>query len=219
MKKMLVFWRLLKLVVGITFFTCICFGVYVQLTCSSASTANVEKITAKKVGIVFGAGIKDGEPGYALKQRLDAGIQLVQAGKVQLLLLSGDNGEDKHNELQVMAKYCKAKGVDTTKIFLDYAGFDTYSTLYRAKEVFGVQEAVLISQKYHLARAVYIAKNLGINCQGFASKQAGRFTTRKGRIREYAASIKAGADCIRHRKPKYLGEKISLDGPSNFSLK
>jgi SanA protein len=219
MKKLLMLWRLVKLIGGLAIFVAVCFGVYVQLGNSGCSTSSIEKIVPKKVAIVFGAGIKDGEPGYALQQRLDAGIQLLQAGKVQQLLLSGDNGELRYNELKAMAEYCKSHGVDTTKIFLDYAGFDTYSTLYRAKEIFGVQEAVLVSQKYHLARAIYIGEKLGINCQGYASKQAGRFTTRKGRIREYAASIKAAADCIRHRKPKYLGEQISLDGPSNFSLK
>jgi SanA protein len=219
MKNFLIIWRISKIVFGLTVLLGTCFGVYVQLSNKSAITSNIEKVKAKKVAIVFGAGLKDGAPGHALAQRLDAGITLLKTGKVQKLLLSGDNGEDKYNELKAMAEYCIQQGVDTTKIFLDYAGFDTYSTLYRAKEVFGVTEAILVSQKYHLPRAIYIAGKLGLNCQGYASKQAGRFTTRKGRLREYAASIKAGIDIMRHRKPKYLGTAIDLEGISNFSLK
>ena len=105
-----------------------------------------------KVAIIFGAGINNNKPSKYLKDRLDAGIELYKNNKIDKILLSGDNGSDAHDELTVMKLYCYEHGVDTTKIYLDYAGFDSYSTLYRSKYIFNIDTAILVSQKYHLRR-------------------------------------------------------------------
>lgn len=114
------------------------------------------KIPKNKVGIIFGAGINGDKPSKYLKDRLDAGIKLFKAKKINKILLSGDNGSDAHDELTVMKIYCFKNGIDTTKIYIDYAGFDTYSTMFRAKNIFKIDKAILITQEYHLNRAIYI---------------------------------------------------------------
>lgn len=139
----------------------------VNLHIKSITEKNIYKserdIPTTQVGIIFGAGINGNNPSKYLKDRLDAGIRLYNSKKIQKILLSGDNGREEYDELTVMKNYCYQHGVDTTKIYIDYAGFDSYSTLYRAKKIFSINNAVLISQQYHLNRAIYIAKEMGIN--------------------------------------------------------
>ncbi|MEH3115941.1 MAG: YdcF family protein [Pedobacter terrae] len=94
--------------------------------------------------------MNNNKPSKNLKDRLNAGIKLYNNHKIDKILLSGDNGSDKHDELTVMKLYCHENGVDTNKIYLDYAGFDSYSTLYRSKFIFNIDTAILVSQNYHL---------------------------------------------------------------------
>lgn len=174
------------------------------------------KIPNCTVGIVFGAGIKNGVPSKYLKDRLDAGIDLYKKGKVKKLILSGDNGRDEYDEVSVMKEYCYSNNVDSNDIFVDYAGFDTYSTLYRAKHIFKVDSAILISQQYHLGRAVFTGRNMGLTVFGYAADNGSYGNYLKSKIREYPAIINAIIELIRHRKPKYLGEEIDVIGESNF---
>lgn len=168
--------------------------------------------------IIFGAGYKhNGEPSKYLKDRLDIGIELFKAGRVKVLLLSGDNGSQNHDELGIMKKYCASQGIDTTKIFIDYAGFDTYSTLYRAKHIFQIDNAILISQNYHLDRAVFTGRMLGITSYGLSANKGSYTSYRKNTVREYAAIINALLELAVHRKPKFLGKVVSINGPSNFT--
>lgn len=168
--------------------------------------------------IVFGAGIRDGKPSKYLKDRLDAGIRLYEAGKVQRLLLSGDNGSRNYDELKVMRDYCIAKNVKAEDLFLDFAGFDTYSTLYRAKEIFEVDKAVLVSQNYHLDRAIYIGRSLGLDSYGYAADIGHYGGYRRNMLREVLATVNAFVEVNLQRKPKFLGEQVSIKGPSNALL-
>lgn len=169
------------------------------------------------VGIIFGAGYKqNGEPSKYLKDRLDTGIALFRAGKIKKLLLSGDNGVASHDELDVMKRYCKAKNIDSTKVFVDYAGFDTYSTLYRAKHVFKIDQALLVSQNYHLDRAVFTGRILGLHCYGISSDKGHYKGYRQNFLREQAAIINAFIELITNRKPAFLGKTVNINGPSNF---
>jgi SanA protein len=170
--------------------------------------------------IIFGAGLwPSGEPSTILKDRLNKGIELYQNKKVKRLLLSGDNGNLAHDEPEAMKKYLLIHGIPKEDIFLDYAGFDTYSTLYRAKEIFKVDSAILVSQTYHLNRALFIAKKLGIQAQGFTSDLRHYRFENKYIIREIPALAKAQLNIIFHRKPKYLGQIINIHGKSNAMLK
>ena len=195
------------------------FYAWVQYDSKSARKKHLNQLPTLQVAIIFGAGIKNGQPSAYLSDRLDAGIQLYKAGKVQRLLLSGDNGLVEYDELEVMKNYCKDHAVDTNHIFVDYAGFDTYSTLVRAQKVFQVQNVILVSQRYHLNRALYIAKQLGINAVGFEADKQQYAWHIKNVIREVLATSKAGIEVAVHRQPKYLGPEIDIQGKSNFSMK
>lgn len=171
----------------------------------------------EKVAIIFGAGIRNDRPGKYLKDRLDAGIELYELKKIDKILLSGDNGSDEHDELTVMKHYCFEHGVDTTKIFLDYAGFDTYSTMYRAKHIFKIDAAILVSQEYHLNRAIYIGNKLGVNSVGLAADKGVYRNYNYVRFREYFTIVKSVFDVARKRKPHFLGGEIDIDGVSNYT--
>ncbi|HEU4497655.1 MAG TPA: ElyC/SanA/YdcF family protein [Flavobacterium sp.] len=194
-------------------------NIYVESETSSLIFKNQNSLPKTNAAIIFGAGIKDGKPGRYLKDRLDAGISLYKNNKVQKILLSGDNGDDAHDELTVMKLYCHEKGVDTTKIYVDYAGFDSYSTLYRAKAIFKVDAAILVTQKYHLNRCIFIGEKLGIKSYGYAA-DAGEYKGYKYySFREYFSIFKSVLDVARNRKPRFLGEAVDINGPSNYTKK
>ena len=174
-------------------------------------------VPKNNVGIVFGAGINGDKPSKYLKDRLDAGILLYKSKKINKILLSGDNGRDEHDELTVMKKYCYQNGIDTTKIYIDYAGFDTYSTMYRAKAIFKIDKATLISQQYHLNRAIYIGNNLGIDSEGFSANDGTYNGYRYVCLREFFSVFKSVVDVNRNRKPRFLGEDVSIQGLSNYT--
>jgi SanA protein len=171
----------------------------------------------EEVGIIFGAGIRNDRPSKYLKDRLDAGIELYKLKKINKILLSGDNGSDEHDELTVMKHYCYEHGVDTTKIFLDYAGFDTYSTLYRAKHIFRLKSAILISQEYHLNRAIYIGNKLGVNSVGLSANKGEYRNYNYVRFRECFTILKSVFDVARNRQPHFLGGEININGVSNYT--
>ena len=122
--------------------------------------------------MILGAGIKDDEtPTPMLKDRLDTGIMLYQAGAASKILLTGDNGSKEHNEIHVMLNYVKAAGVPEEDIFCDHAGFSTYDSMYRAKKIFQVSNLIVVTQTYHQYRSLYIGEKLGLHVMGIASDQ------------------------------------------------
>lgn len=178
---------------------------------------SIKKFPKNDVGIIFGAGINGNQPSKYLKDRLDAGIMLWKAKRINKILLSGDNGREEYDELTVMKNYCYTHGVDTTKIFIDYAGFDTYSTMYRAKYIFKIKKATLISQEYHLNRAIYIGNKLGIKSAGYSANKGQYLGYDYVRFRESLSICKAFCDVFRNREPHFLGGEININGMSNYS--
>lgn len=132
------------------------------------SETEFQNINDTRVGIVFGAGLdkKAENPSIILRDRLDTAVILYNSGKVQKLIVSGDNRFVNYDEPTVMYEYLIKEGVSEFDIERDYAGRNTYDTCFRAKEIFGVSEAVLISQEFHLPRALFTCQNLGIQVQG-----------------------------------------------------
>jgi len=116
-----------------------------------------------------------------------------------------------------MKNYCQRHGVDTTKIFIDYAGFDTYSTMYRAKHIFKIKRATLISQEYHLNRAIYIGGSLGIKTAGYSANKGEYQGYEYVKFREFISTFKSFFDVLRNREPRFLGGKININGVSNYS--
>lgn len=200
-------------------------GLAVVLITNSNVTAKTEKeiftelkdVPKTKVVIIFGAGISGDQPSRYLKDRLDAGILLYKSNKVDKILLSGDNGRNEYDELTVMKLYCQKNGVDTTKIYIDYAGFDSYSTMYRAKHIFKVDTAILVSQKYHLNRCIYLGDQLGIESFGYSADRGIYPGYNYYSFREKLSVTKSVLDIIRNRKPIYLGKPVDINGKSNYT--
>jgi SanA protein len=130
----------------------------------------VSAVLPSRAAIVFGAGLlRDGTPSPVLKDRVTTAVQLYQAGKVEKILMSGDNRFVDYNEPAAMMQYAVSMGVPEEDIVLDYAGRRTYDTCYRAKEIFGLHEAILVTQRYHLPRALFTCQGMGITVNGVAA--------------------------------------------------
>lgn len=212
--------KYLKIILYLAVFgliTIVSVNYYVTSTTKKHIYNSIRRFPKNDVGIIFGAGIRGDEPSKYLKDRLDAGILLYKSKRINKILLSGDNGREEYDELTVMKNYCFKHGVDTAKIFIDYAGFDTYSTMYRAKHIFKIKRATLISQKYHLNRAIYIGQKLGIKSVGYSANKGEYRGYKYVCFREYGSVFKSFFDVLRNREPHFLGNPIDINGKSNYS--
>lgn len=168
----------------------------------------LDSVDEAPVALVFGAGLRpDGSPSTYLRRRLDAARSLFDDGKVSVILVSGDNGSVGHDEPTAMHDYLVGSGVPSASVVLDYAGFDTHDTCVRAHRVFGVDEAVVLTQDYHVRRAIFSCAAAGIDTQGVGVSSAGvqPEQLRRWRLREVAASYKAWWDGVTGRDPVFLG--------------
>ncbi len=163
--------------------------------------------------IVLGAGVYGDRPSPTLAKRLDKALEIYNLGHTKKIIVSGDHGRKNYDEVNVMRDYLVSKGVEKENIFMDHAGFSTYDSMYRARDIFGVKTAIIVTQQLHLRRALYIANELGINCQGVDADDAIATVTKVQSVREYPARVKAYLQCeILRSKPKYLGEAIPIYG-------
>ena len=168
--------------------------------------------------MVLGAGVySDGTPTPMLKDRLDTGIALYRARVAPKLLLSGDNGQVEYNEVEVMLKYTLEKGVPKEDIFLDHAGFSTYDSVYRASYIFQVKSMVVVTQSYHLYRALHGCKRMGIEALGVGADQDEYVGSTTREIREVLARDKDWAKWIVKPDPTYLGETIPITGDGTLT--
>ena len=158
--------------------------------------------------MVLGAGLWDGEPSPMLKERLDFGLQAYSTGCSTKFLMSGDHGTEEYDEVNAMKDYVIANGVDPDDVFLDHAGFSTYESMYRARDVFKTEKMLIVTQKYHLYRAVYNARKLGIDAYGFDREEL-KYPIYND-LRESAARVKDFFYCIAKPEPTYLGEEIPV---------
>lgn len=169
--------------------------------------------------LVLGCAVRaDGSPSAMLAERLQKSVELYEAGAAPKLLMSGDNGQVEYNELAAMADYALAKGIPSYDIFLDYAGFSTYESVYRAKEIFQAKKIVIVTQKYHLHRALYIAAAMGIEAYGVScdtQTYPGQFHRD---VREVLARNKDFLTSIFKPKPTYLGDPVPVSGNGNLNL-
>lgn len=171
-----------------------------------------DDVPGAPVALVLGAGINaDGTPKPYLRVRLEAAQQLYDAGKVEAILVSGDHGTHEHDEVEAMTTWLVENGVPAAKVVGDHAGFDTNDSCLRAAKIFGVDEAIVITQDFALARAVFLCEHAGITTYGLGVPPTDR-KDRAYRIREVPASLKASFDVIVGTDPKYLGRyERSLD--------
>jgi SanA protein len=177
------------------------------LTLEEALNSNVDCI------LILGAGVgANGVPSPILRDRLDKGIELFQAQISNRLLMSGDHGQVDYDEVNVMKNAAIDSGIDTSKIFMDHAGFSTYESLYRAKFVFQVKKVLIVSQKEHLYRAIYIAEALGMEAIGVAAEDIHYGGDEMRDLREILARVKDVFTLMIKPKPTYLGDPIPIDG-------
>lgn len=165
-----------------------------------------------RVGVVLGTSekVRGGRPNLYFQHRIEAAAALYHAGKVDRLLLSGDNGTIHYNEPWAMRKALIAAGVDSTHITLDHAGFRTLDSMVRAREVFGQQRFTVISQRFHNERAVYLARQAGIDAIGFNARDVDAHRGFRTMLREKAARVKVFWDLAVGTGPRYLGEPVPI---------
>ena len=168
--------------------------------------------------LVLGCGIVDeNTPSDMLKDRLDVGIELYRQGIVPKLLLSGDNGQEHYNEIHVMLQYAKEAGVPEADIFCDHAGFSTYDSMYRAGSIFECEKVIVVTQKYHEYRALYIGDKLGLDVTGVSSDQRKYFGQTYRDVWEVLDRIKDFGKVFLRSKPTYGGEAIPISGSGIYS--
>lgn len=167
--------------------------------------------------LILGAGIWGDKPSPMLQDRLDEGVKLYKEGIASKIIMSGDHGREEYDEVNIMKEYAIEQGVPSEDIFMDHAGFSTYESIYRAKEIFDADNIVIVTQEYHLYRALYIADKLNINAYGVNSdprKYSGQ-TFRE--LREILARNKDFINCIIKPEPTYLGESIPVSGDGDIT--
>lgn len=207
MLKNAILWSALALLVAVALFALVN-GAMVALG-SGIMYARVGDVPERAVVIVPGAAVlRSGQLSAVFLDRANAAVALYRAGKAGKILVSGDNGTVEHNEVDPAKRYLVAEGIPGADIYLDHAGFDTYSTMYRAKEIFGVSSAIVATQSFHLPRALFIARRLGLDAVGYRSDNVSLLP--RNEVRESFARIKAVWDVALRREPKFLGERIPI---------
>jgi SanA protein len=208
--------RLIKypLIFSCLIFAIIYFANKTIILCSRNSIySNLDSIPSTKVGILLGTRklLKSGHVNHYYQYRIDATTQLYKSGKIEKILISGDNSTKEYDEPNDMRLDLINQGIDSNDIILDYAGFRTFDSMKRLKEIFGQDTAIVISQKFHNERAIYIAQKLDIKLYGYNAKDVTARYGFKTQLREYLARVKTILDFIIGVEPKFLGEKVKID--------
>ena len=167
--------------------------------------------------LVLGCGVWGDTPSHMLEDRLLEGISLCQSGASKKLLMSGDHGREGYDEVNVMKKFAVDRGIPSEDVFMDHAGFSTYESMYRAKEIFKAEEILIVTQDYHLYRAIYDARALGLEAYGVASNPRSYGGQLYRDIREILARNKDFIYSIIKPEPTYLGEAIPVQGNGNLT--
>ena len=196
-------------------------NVYVGHKAKDFLYPDAKSVPGAHTALILGAKVyHNGRLSHMLEDRVLTGLELYQQGKVNKLLLSGDHGRKGYDEVNAMRNYLLKKGVPAQDIFLDHAGFNTYNSMYRARDVFQVQDVIVVTQQFHVPRSVYIARAIGLDAVGITADRRTymRSSQLKSDTREILARVKAVLDVTRRAKPKFLGEKIPIQGDGRKTL-
>ena len=197
---------ILIMLLGVNFF------VVAKTKSKILSTEQAKELENVDCILILGAGIWGENPSPMLEDRLLQGIELYKNGVSTKIIMSGDHGSDNYDEVNVMKRFAIEKGVKSEDIFMDHAGFSTYDSMYRAKDIFEAKKIVIVTQKYHMYRAIYIAEQLGIEAYGVNSDPRAYAGQTMREAREILARDKDWFKCIIKPKPTYLGETIPVSG-------
>ena len=167
--------------------------------------------------IILGAGIWGDKPSPMLEDRLLEGIKLYQNSVSDKIIMSGDHGRKEYDEVNIMKNYATEKGIPSENIFMDHAGFSTYESIYRAKDIFEAKKVVIVTQEYHLYRALYIANQLGLEAYGVGADPRQYVGATYRELREILARDKDFIKCIFKPEPTYLGDTIPVSGNGDIT--
>jgi SanA protein len=206
------FWKPLLMVTIIVLFVTIWTNNEIVKASENYITDDIEKVEANNVGLLLGTSkkVKSGRDNQYFFNRIDATVDLYKKGKIKNVIISGDHGRKDYNEPEDMKSELIKGGIPDSVIYLDYAGFRTLDAVIRAKEIFGQHSFLVISQKFHNERAVFIARKLGINAFGYNAKEVGKLYGFRTKLREFFARDKVFFDLFFGVKAKFLGEKIMI---------
>lgn len=167
--------------------------------------------------LVLGAGIWGDRPSPMLEDRLQTAISLYDRQAAPKLLMSGDHGREEYDEVNTMKRYAMTEGVPSEDIFMDHAGFSSYESMYRAKEIFQAKKIIIVTQEYHLYRSLYIARRLGLEAYGVSADPRQYAGAAYRECREILARNKDFVKCIFKPRPTYLGDTIPVNGNGNMT--
>ena len=175
-------------------------------------TSSINKLPKEKVGLVLGTSksLKNGNKNPYFFYRIEAAEELFKSGKIDYIIVSGDNSSQYYNEPEDMQTELIARGIPKTKIFLDFAGLRTLDSVVRAKEIFGQNSYLIISQRFHNERAVFLAQKKGIEAYGYNAKDVNKKAGFKTNLREYFAGVKVFWDLFFGVDPKFSGSKVVI---------
>ena len=216
--KVLILFLVCAALIGVIFVFSI--NAYVKNTASDRILSSQEAANLSDVDciLVLGCQVKDdGTPSDMLRDRLTRGIEVYNLGAAPKLLMSGDHGRKDYDEVGTMKQYAINEGIASESIFMDHAGFSTYESVYRAKEIFQADKIIIISQDYHLYRALYIAEKLGVEAYGVASDYHTYAGQGMRECREILARCKDWAMCIFKPEPEHLGDEIPVSGNGDLT--
>jgi SanA protein len=209
-KKKLILWSLLALVV-LSILSIFVSDAIIKNNAEGKLYSSVSDIPYRKVGLLLGTAKYTKIPGFFnpyYVNRIKAATELMKADKIKYLVISGDNSRKDYNEPEMMREDLIKNGIDSTRLYLDYAGFRTFDSMVRLKEIFGQDSVTVISQLFHNERALYLASKEGITGIGFNAKD--RPGGEGFYLREKLARVKVFVDYLTSNKPKFLGKKIKL---------
>lgn len=207
MKKLLI-----SLLTITLLFIGIFFGIEIYVKESTKERINTKKIDNIDCILVLGAGIRNNKPSPMLTDRLNKAIELYNQKISDKIIVSGDHGRTDYDEVNVMKKYLIDAGIPSENIFMDHAGFSTYDSLYRARDIFEAKKIIIVTQEYHMYRSLYIAKKLNIDAYGAPAKKISYAGDTYRELREKIARVKDVIKCVIKPKPKYLGKAIPVTG-------
>lgn len=207
--------KVIKIMVfGLVALVVVIYGIdfWIKQSTKEAVYTSVKDIPFHKVGLLLGTGkyLSDGSINNYYLYRIDAAEALYKGGKVQYILVSGDNGTDNYNEPATMKEDLIARGIPEDKIYLDYAGFRTLDSVVRCREIFGQNDITVISQRFHNERAIYIAEQKNIQAIGYNAQDVTVSFGLKTRAREKLARCKMVLDLVFGKEPKFGGDKIEI---------
>jgi len=216
MKKVIIFLVIIMVVIGLIVLR---INFYVKTSTEKQIIENGDYSNLKNIDciIVLGAGVWGESPSPMLQDRLLESIDLYKKGVSSKIIMSGDHGREEYDEVNVMKQYAIDNGVPSEDIFMDHAGFSSYDSIYRVKEIFGAEKIVIVTQKYHLYRALYIANSLGIEAYGVGADPRQYVGAMYREIREILARNKDYVKCLFKPEPTYLGESIPVSGSGDVT--